>query len=144
MKTDSCFVSLLDISEVLPFSRKKENEDGAILADLNRFMTIVERQFKDKIVFIGEDVIGEKFYYRFLFKKGGFVEVMTNPPVAIVAHFIEKKRANKFAEALKKTIDKTVREKKSREILKNVVEVSEGKESLGYGEWSKLRNIREL
>jgi len=95
-------------------------------------------------VFIGDDVIGEKFYYRFLLKKSGFFEVMTNPPVALVAHFIDQRHAAKFADALRKTIDRTVKEKKARDMLKNIIEVSSGKDSLGYGKWSKLRKIREM
>ncbi len=143
MKTGSHFVSFLDIPEALPFSEKEEAEED-VIKSLDKFIAVLEKQFKENVVFIGDDIIGEKFYYRFLFKKGGFVEIMANPPVAIIAHFIEERRAQRFAKALKAAINKTVRDKKAREILKNVIEVSSGKESLGYNKWIKLKKIREM
>ena len=147
MRIRSSFVSLLDISEVLPFTYRETKDmdhEEKVLAKLSKFVDVIEKQFKEEVCFIGDDIIGEKFYYRFLFKKGGFLEVMVQPPVAMIAHFIEQSRAKKFAEALKKTIDKTIEEKKAREILKNVIEVSTENEALSYEKWTKLRKIRSL
>jgi hypothetical protein len=147
MKTKTAFVSLLDITEALPFSFKIEDDifgdDGKIMRPVEHFISNLEKNLREQIIPVGEDIIGEKFYYRYLFKSNGFMEIMLQPPVAIVAHFIEQKKAVKFSEALKVTIDNVVKEKKTAEVLKNVIEISaEQKEALSYKSWSKVRTVR--
>ncbi len=145
MKGNTAFVSLLDITEALPFSFRMDDileEDDKIMRPVERFITELEKNFREQIIPIGEDIIGEKFYCRYLFKGNGFLEIMLQPPVAIVAHFAEHRKALKFSEALKTSIDSFIREKKSREVLKNVIEISGEKEALSYKSWSKVRKVR--
>lgn len=148
MKSKTEFVSLLDITEALPFSFDAEkidllSDDDKTLRPLERFIDVLEKNFREEIIPIGEDVIGEKFYYRYLFRSNGFMEIMLQPPVAIVAHFIEHKKALKFSEALKICIDDAVKEKNSRDALKNVIEISgEQDDALSYKSWSKMRDVR--
>jgi hypothetical protein len=155
MKSRHCYVVLIDLPEALPFEIMVGSKPGDISRidgkelkaekELFSFVSELEKNFKEKFSFIGEDIIAEKFYKRFLFSKSGFMEIMYQAPVAIVAHFLDCKRASKFANALKKTIDKKIKDEKLNTILKNMVEVnSEKEETLTYEKWSKMREIRSL
>jgi len=147
------YVTLLDLPEALPFGivvseeAEKLSADSRKLTESDRklfaFIKVLERDFGERLVYIGEDVIGEKFYKRFLFEKNGFVEIMTGVPVVISAHFIGKARADKFAEALRKAIKQTVRDPKPQQILLSSIEVSEEEsERISYDKWEKLKDIR--
>jgi len=48
------------------------------------------------------------------------MEIMYHASVSIIAHFLDKKRANDFANALRKTLDQTIEDKKILTILKNI------------------------
>ncbi len=156
MKSKHTYVVLIDLPEALPFEFKlaSTKPDGLDKLDdhskkseeeLFKFVTRLEKHFKEEFSFIGEDIIGEKFYKRFLFPKGGFLEIMYQPPAALIGHFIKLDRAKKFAKALEKVIDETVKEAKIKMILKNLIEVNtEKEEPLTYDKWTKLTKIRGL
>lgn len=158
MKSKHTYVVLIDLPEALPFEFKliKTKPDGDGLDHLDgeakkseeelfKFVARLEKYFKEEFSFIGEDIIGEKFYKRFLFRKDGFLEIMYQPPAALIGHFIEPDRAKNFAEALEKVIDETVKEDKVKMILKNLIEVNtEKEEPLTYEKWGKLTKIRGL
>lgn len=157
MKTKHSYVTLVDIPEVLPFEVKPRkggrkikvekllNEDDENTKKIFEFVELLEKAFGEEFSYIGEDIVGDKFYKRFLFPKGGFLEIMTQAPAAIIAHFVENRRAKKFAAALKKVITKTVEDKTSVSILKGLVEVaSEKEEPLTYEKWSELKEIRKI
>jgi hypothetical protein len=153
LKFRHSYVTLIDLPEALPFvTKKKKKEIKFILEsgeeDINKlfeFIKILEKEFGEEFSFIGEDIIAEKFYRRFLFPKGGFLEVMSEPPAAIIAHFIDEASAKKFAAALKKAIAKAVSDKTAANILQNSVEVStEKEEALTYNKWSELKDIRKM
>ena len=147
------YVTLLDLPEALPFAfnpsgkfdemdkdaEKQEKADAILM----KFVSYLIQKFGDDYAYIGEDVIGEKFYKRFLFEKNGFLELMTGVPAVVSAHFTSKDRAQKFAEALKKTIEKQVSNEKARSVLMQSVEVDEDESSrLSYEKWEKIRDIR--
>lgn len=156
MKTKHCYVVLVDLPEALPFEIKLISAKPGEIAkadiktanaekELFNFISKLEKNFKEEFSFIGEDIIGEKFYKRFLFPKSGFMEIMYQAPVAIVAHFLDTKRAKNFASALKKVIDQTIVDEKIKMILKNMIEVNtEKEEALTYEKWSKMKKIRGL
>ena len=156
MKSKHTYVVLIDIPEALSFELKlkKRGPDGLPELDgeakraegeLFKFVTRLEKHFKEEFSFIGEDIIGEKFYKRFLFPKGGFLEIMYQPPAALIGHFIKLDRAKKFAKALEKVMDETVQEAKVKMILKNLIEIkTEKEEPLTYQKWTKLTKIRGL
>ncbi len=158
MKTKHTYVVLIDLPEALPFEFKliKTIPDGDGLDELDgeakkseeelfKFVTRLEKHFKEEFSFIGEDIIGEKFYKRFLFQKDGFLEIMYQPPAALIGHFIEPNRAKAFAKSLEKVIDETVKDSKAMMILKNLIEVNtEKEEPLTYEKWGKLTKIRGL
>jgi hypothetical protein len=162
MKTKHSYVTLIDLPEALPFevrlekkkahSKAKKSKVKEILTEgsentkkIFEFIELLEKAFGEEFSYIGEDIVGDKFYKRFLFPKGGFLEIMTQAPAAIIAHFIETKRAKKFATSLKKVITKTIEDKTSANILKGLVEVaSEKEEPLTYEKWSELKEIRKI
>jgi hypothetical protein len=156
MRTKHTYVVLIDLPEALPFEFKltRTKPDGLDELDdeakkseeeLFKFVTRLEKYFKEEFSFIGEDIIGEKFYKRFLFKKDGFLEIMYQPPAALIGHFVESNRAKSFAKVLEKVINETVKEDKVKMILKNLIEVNtEKEEPLTYEKWSKLTKIRGL
>lgn len=148
------FVTLLDLLETLPFGFAQQF-DGKTLAKMNddeknmliaegklfEFAVSLEKTFGERLCYIGEDVIGEKFYKRFLFEKGGFIEVMTGLPVAMNAHFSDMKRAEKFALALKKSLAKFVKDRKKLELVANLVEIRED-DPLTVETWHKIHVVR--
>ena len=148
------YITLLDLPEALPFAfvpmvnlddtnkdTKKEEEADR---KLQKFVVQLMKKFGEDFAFIGDDIIGEKFYKRFLFEKNGFLEVMTGVPAVISAHVTTKARAEKFAKALRETIQKQLTNEKARTILLSAVEVSEDEASrLSFEKWEKLRSIRE-
>jgi len=147
------YVTLLDLPEALPFAfvptvnleevDKDAKKEAEADLKLQKFTVQLMKKIGEDFAFIGDDIIGEKFYKRFLFEKNGFMEVMTGVPAVISAHFTTKTRANKFAEALRQTIKNQVKDKKISAILMSAVEVSEDEASrLSFETWEKLRNIR--
>ena len=111
MKNTHIFISAIDINEQLPFVVKKTKklqqtlqEQERARQELDKFILILEKKFKEPLFYLGMDVIGEKSYERFMFKDSGFFEVMVEAPLAFNAHFPERKRAVKFCKALKEAI----------------------------------------
>jgi hypothetical protein len=140
MKIKHSFVVLLDLPEILPFSISEE--EGPKMEELGDFVDNLSEKLVENIYYIGQDTIGEKFYERFLFEKGGFLEIMVQAPVAIVAHFVEQKRAERFAEALREVI-LGIKDKVAPMLAKNIEVQTEKEQPLDYKTWSKLRRIRE-
>ncbi|GEM_PF-1280488 len=147
------YVTLLDLPEALPFAFNpsgkfeeiEKDEKKEIIAEvkLQKFVVQLMKKFGEDFAYIGDDIVGEKFYKRFLFEKSGFLEVMTGVPAVVSAHFTTRARAEKFAQSLRETIKKQVTNEKAKPILLNGVEVSEDERSrLGFETWEKLRNIR--
>ncbi len=140
MQNKHSFVSFLDLTEILPFASTNDSDEN--MGSLFKFLDTLSHKLKEKIYYIGQDNIGERFYERFLFEKGGFIEMMTQKPVAIVAHVVEEKRARRCADVLKLAIIKI--KAPAAKIVADSVETSTERENvLDYKTWSKLRNIHE-
>lgn len=150
MKTKHIFVPALDVSEILPFVIRKTKNLGQNLKEqerarkeLEKFIDRLERNYKEKIWYMGMDVITGKTYERFIFDKGGFFEIMIEVPLAMNAHFVHDNQANKFCDALKKTLKQVMQKNKISELFINSIEVgSEEEESLTYKTWSNIKEIR--
>ncbi|MCJ7450232.1 MAG: hypothetical protein MUP58_00655 [Candidatus Nanohaloarchaeota archaeon QJJ-9] len=147
MKLKHYYVNLIDLPEVLPFSLTEEeieNKTDAQEESGKEVFNFVEAlEGFDTIHYIGQDNVEGKFYQRFLFNGGGFLELMQKAPSAIVAHFSRKERAQEFAEELRKVIKEKCGEEKEVELLASDVEVNKEEEgSLSYEKWSKLNNVR--
>ena len=113
MKQKHFFVPVLDVAELLPFAVKKNNsllksfeQQDAAHKKLANFIDMLQRAYGEPIWHMGFDIIEEKFYERFIFEKGGFFEIMMETPLAMNAHFVHERKAQKFAAALRKVIAK--------------------------------------
>jgi cell division protein FtsB len=150
MNTKHIFISVLDVEEQLPFAVKKKAKLQEKLAEqerareeLTRFINKLEKNFKENIHYLGMDVIGEKAYERFMFSKSGFLEIMVEQPVALNAHFPDKKRAQTFCKILKKTIGQIIKDSPQKNIFLDSIEVfDEDDTSLTVEDWKKIKNIR--
>ena len=147
------FVPLLDVSEKIPFNvsicgvakRDMAYQENSRI-ELNKFVKILERALGEKLVYIGMDVIGEKYYERFLFEKGGFFEIMMESPLAMNAHFTNPRKANKFALALKKSLSRVLPKKDPvcRMLLENIKANSEDHDdALTVNKWEKIKRVRK-
>lgn len=152
MKTKHIFVTALDVSELLPFcfvqtKKVKDSlkEEERARKELEKFIDILEKKFKEPIWYMGADIIGEKSYERFIFEKGGFFEIMVEPPVAMNAHFVHEKRAEDFCKALKKALTDIMPKNAVSKMFVDSIEVqSEYGDSLTVDKWSKMKKIRNL
>jgi hypothetical protein len=152
MEIKHCCVSLLDVPDVLPFGFERlENNlmdildgtdemDGALIA----FMTDLELEFNEDVYQLGQDMVGEKLYRRYMFEKGGFLEVAMERPCAVIAHFISLERGQTFAEALSRVVIGYVKGGLG-DLLVGDIQVSFQEESqlsnFKLAELRKLRNV---
>lgn len=150
MKTKHIFVPALDVSELLPFTIRKTKklseslkEQERARKELEKFVDKLEKNYKEKIWYMGMDVITGKTYERFIFDKGGFFEIMIEAPLAMNAHFVHERQAKKFNEALKKTLKQIMPKTSVSDLFINSIEVgSEEEESLTYKTWANIKEIR--
>src|SRR3989338_5636091 len=151
MNTKHLFVPALDVSELLPFAVRKTNnlqdsfaEQDRAKQELVKFVNKLEKTLKQKIFYLGFDVIGEKSYERFIFDKGGFFEVMVESPVALNAHFVHDKHAAAFAAALKKTLSRVLPKSAVAQLFIESIEVqNQDDTSLTVEKWNRMKDIRE-
>jgi len=151
LKVKHYYVNVLDSPEITPFTIKLEKDLSVSLKkqekarkELEKFITILKKEFKEPIWYIGFDIIGEKFFERFIFENGGFLEIMMEAPLAINAHFVHEDRAEKFAKALRRTLKKILPKKPITKIFLDNVDIgSEQATELKVEEWDKLKKIRE-
>ena len=151
LKVKHYYVNILDAPELIPFTIKlKKNlsdslrEQEKARQELDNFINMLKKDFREPIWYIGFDVIGEKFFERFIFENGGFLEIMMEAPLAINAHFVHLERAEKFSKALKKTLTKLLPKKPiTKMVLENIDIGTEEVDELKVNEWSKLKSIRE-
>ena len=152
METKHIFVVALDVNELLPFAFKKTKtlqeslkEQDRAKKELVRFIDKLQSNWKEKVYYMGMDVIGEKAYERFIFEKGGFFEIMVEAPVAINAHFVHEKRAKIFLLTIKKTLNQILKKSPVTEMFIESIELrDENDTSLSVDKWHKLKNIRDL
>lgn len=150
MKLKHIFISVLDINELLPFAVKKAKSLQESMKaqenskkELNSFISKLEKNLKEEICYIGMDVIGEKSYERFMLGSG-FFEIMIEAPMAMNAHFPDRKKADRFCKALKKTLDEMLPEGSAKAIFLESIEVQDEHDtSLTVEDWHKIREIRE-
>ncbi len=152
MRTKHVYVALLDVGELLPFSVKERKklpelikEQERARKELVKFIDILEKEYREKIFYMGMDVIEAKTYERFIFEESGFFEVMTGAPLAMNAHFIDEKKAKKFCSALKKTLSKILPKNRISRMLINSIEVNTEKDqSLTYERWDRIKSIKRI
>ena len=152
MKTKHIFVPALDVGELLPFAvkqtrdiRKSLEEQEKSRKELVNFIDKLEKNWKENIYYIGMDIIGEKSYERFIFPKGGFFEIMVEEPIALNAHFVDQKRAEKFLQSLKKTLQQILpKNSLSKLFIESIQIQDEHDSSLSVEQWHRMQEIRDL
>jgi hypothetical protein len=72
---------------------------------LQEFIRILEGKFGDVIWYIGMDLLSNDIYERFIFNKGGFMEISMKTLI-LEACFNTPGKAEKFNLALKKSVEK--------------------------------------
>lgn len=150
MRTKHIFVAALDAGEILPFTIKKMRtlqegitEQERALTELEKFISLLEKKFRQKIFYMGMDVIQEKTYERFIFEKGGFFEIMMEAPLALNAHFIAKKSADRFCTALKVALRELLPLSPISEMFLESIKVEdENSQSLTYEAWNTMKEVR--
>ncbi|MEK6822972.1 MAG: hypothetical protein AABY13_04015 [Nanoarchaeota archaeon] len=150
MKTKHVFVPALDVGELLPFAVKETAtleesfaEQDRAKKELVKFIDKLEKNLKQKIFYLGFDVIGEKSYERFIFDKGGFLEVMVESPLALNAHFVHDDQAKKFEKALKTTLASVLPKGPASRIFIDSIELQDQEDtSLTVQKWNTMKDMR--
>ncbi len=143
-------VSIVDVNELLSFAKTEYHEleeqikeEKRVEDELKVFIKAIEKHSKHKIHYIGHEKRHGKHLIRFLFKKGGFLEVMVEKPLAINAHFLNEEHAEKFAHGLKKALHEVLPENKVKDMVINDVKVEDGfkEDVLTFDKWSTIHKI---
>lgn len=150
MKTKHFFVPALDIGDTLPFVIQKKKvladqfaEQERAKKELMKFISLLEKNLKKPLHYVGMDVIGEKNYERFLFAQGGFLEILTESPAAINAHFPERKMAAAFKSALTATLKKLLVDPQAKLFLDSIEVQDQDDTSLTVSEWHRMKEVKE-
>lgn len=150
MKVRHFFVPVLDTAELLPFAIKPNHnllesfkQQDEAHKKLAKFIDMLQRAFHEPIWYMGFDIIGEKFYERFIFENGGFFEVMMEAPLAMNAHFVHTKRADKFAIALQKVFTKMLPKTPIAAMFIDSIKASAAEEyEFKVQTWEKLKGLK--
>ncbi len=149
MKTKHVFVPCLDVGDLLPFSVRKTKtlkesieEQERAKREMVAFIDRLEKGYGQAIYYMGMDIIESKSYERFIFEKGGFLEIMVESPLAMNAQFVHDAQARKFCTVLKKTFRSILKKDGVSEMFINSIEVNtEHDESLTYEKWERIKSI---
>lgn len=149
MQLKHVFVTLIDLFEEFPFTVEKEEDLERMMEEMEkgdeelfRFVQTIEDGFASTS-YIGQDVIQDKFYQRFLFEGGGFMEIMQEAPLSIVGHFTSREDAEEFRDSLVEATEETVDNEKALEMMVDSIEIGEESgETLSYEKWSQMKEVR--
>jgi hypothetical protein len=150
MKTKHIYVAAVDVGELLPFVVRETETVGQNIEEQERakkelvkFIDLLEKNYKQGIFYMGMDIIESKSYERFIFQKGGFFEIMTEAPLAMNAHFVNQKHADKFCKALKKTLRQLLPDNEMTSLFVDSIEVqNEQEQTLTYQKWDRMKELR--
>jgi len=143
-------VNLVDVNELLTFVKKEYRELDAqikeekrIEDELKDFIKEIEKHSGHSIHHIGHEKKYGAHLIRFLFKDGGFLEVIVEKPLAITGHFLDEKAAKKFAKGLKKTLNQILPDSPIKQMYIDSVNVEDGMNSeiLTLDKWSRIHKI---
>ena len=106
-KSHNVSVKSISFLSIKPESKEQvfSNFDN-VIGKMERFLRILERKFGQVIWYIGTDIMENQVTERFLFDKSGFMEIILKKHTSLKAFFPQKKHAEKFAKALRKTLKK--------------------------------------
>ena len=100
---------IFSVEKGLPFQVRKEGlsafkELERANAVLQKLVRKIEKRFHDVVWYIGTDVFSSGIYERFVFNKGGFMEIRIGNNAGIYAYFNSEKRAQEFKKAVETAI----------------------------------------
>ncbi|MBW2971323.1 hypothetical protein KY320_04145, partial [Candidatus Woesearchaeota archaeon] len=112
--------------------------------ELVRFIELLENKYKQPVYYMGMDIIEAKTYERFIFDNGGFLEIMSEAPLALNAHFVHREQAEDFKKALVETLKEILPKTPVADMFLNSIEVNDEKDqSLTYDKWDKMKELGE-
>jgi hypothetical protein len=150
MQTRHIFIPALDVGEIVPFTLKKAqtvqesiDEQERIRTVLAQFIEKLEVRFQEGIFYLGFDEIAGRFYERFMFEHGGFLEIMVEAPLAMNAHFTDEQKAAKFCQAIKDTLREMLPDNPISRMFIDSIEVqNQNDDSLTYKKWETMKEIK--
>ncbi len=147
---DYTIVNLVDVNEFLSFAKKEYKEleqqikeEERVERELKKFISEIAKYSKHIIHYIGHEKRYGTHLVRFLFKQGGFLEVIVQKPVTLNAHFIDAASAKKFAAGLKKTLQKWLPDTPIKQLIIDSIKIETGKREneITIEKWTKLHRI---
>jgi|SRR3989344_492863 len=81
--------------------------------DLQDFVRLIEKKF-DSIWYMGTDYFGSELFERFMFHRGGFMEISLNGEIRV---YFREDKIEKFKEALNYAIEKMSSETRASRIV---------------------------
>ncbi len=153
MSRSKYFVSILDVSGIFPFCYEKtgdlrrdfENKQEA-LRKLSKFVYELQGYFGEGIHFVEEDRNKKQIFEQYIFDNSGVMEIILENPVAVVAKFDKRKRAQRFCISLKKTFANYLDpEKIEHRVFMDSIKVSSNtNDNLNIESWQKISKIKKL
>jgi len=131
-------LAFIDTKSLLPFVKYNLDSKGKLKsslinkAEIERFINILQKQFKERIIFT--EATSDS--YRFLFEKSGFIEIQLDSPIVINAHFSSSSRTKHFKLAFLNTIKILYGTEIMNKISKSLILTKESTSMI-----SALRNI---
>ena len=103
---------IFSVEKGLPFQIRKEGREGLSAfkeleranAALQKLVRRIEKRFHDVVWYIGTDIFADGIYERFVFNKGGFMEIRVGNNAGIYAYFNSEKKAQEFKRAIEAAI----------------------------------------
>lgn len=143
-------VNFVDVNELLTFAKNefKEleeqiKEEKRVEDELKVFIEKIERFSGHSIHHIGKERREGNLLIRFLFTGGGLLEVMGDKPLTMNAHFVNEKSAKKFAEGLKKALNKELPDHPVKDMIIQSIDIQDGFKDPGltYDKWNKMHHL---
>ncbi|MBU0756941.1 MAG: hypothetical protein KKF44_02660 [Nanoarchaeota archaeon] len=143
-------VTLLDIDQLLTFVKNDVHsveddlkEERRVEKELKEFIREVEKHSGHKIQYIGHEKRYGRHLVRFIFKKGGFLEVIVEKPLSMNGHFINQKHAEMFMKGLKKVLNKKLPDHPVKSIFIESIKIEDGfkDDLITLDTWNKMHRI---
>ena len=100
---------IFSVEKGLPFHVRKEGlsafkELERANSVLQKLVRRIEKRFHDVVWYIGTDIFADGIYERFVFNKGGFMEIRIGSNAGTYAYFNSEKKAQEFKKAFEAAI----------------------------------------
>lgn len=148
-RLDYYLVAASDVENLLSFSKSEKSDLSEDISEHNRaqeeltqFISLLQNQLKEEIKYIGEDTSCGKHLERFLFSKGGFLEIYLEKPLVLKGHFLHKRHADRFVSALKHALKVVIPESPIKSLFIQSIGVEKvQKDPLSTESWMAMHKI---